>query len=118
MKKPIIFVQDCGTYTDEILVCIGASKKQILAYCKKEGVKKNFTDWISTDEAIFDVLKKSKAAYAWNDGVQGTILLLKSYEDTWDFWETLLHELHHMVHVFSRRKIMQEEMEGQAYLQE
>lgn len=121
MKKmrKIIFVQDYGTHTDQLLVCVGVSNKEIIAYCKnkKNKIVPEFADWVekTIDEKT---IEKNKGTFAWNDNMNGTVLHLKKNEDTWDFWETLIHELHHAVEHFRVKKAMQDEPEALAYQQE
>ena len=46
------------------------------------------------------------------------VMWFPSYEDTWKFWECLLHETNHVVFSLARDKNMQDETEAQAYLHE
>ena len=110
-----IFVQGYGTHTDQILVAVGVSRKEILSYLKKVKARPEYIDFIKkTDDKFFE----NKGTFAWNDKVDGTILYLKKYEDLWDFWETLIHELHHAIEHFRVKKAMQDEPEALAYQQE
>lgn len=52
--KPIIFAQDYGTYEEQVLVCSGATQKEIVSWAKKNKVKKEMIEWLqveSEDEA-------------------------------------------------------------------
>ena len=117
-KRPVIFVQEYGTYTNEVLVAAGAAKEQVLSFLKRIKAKKDYIEWLRTDEKIWQLGKEKKGLFAWNDNVEGTLLLLRPHEDAWEYAETLIHELHHLVQVFSKKAMMENEMEAQAYLQE
>ena len=119
-KKPIIFVQDCGTYSNEILVCAGGTKDDLLFYVKdkKNKVKKEFAEWLKTDDKIYRIKETNPALFAWDNSIQGHLLWLGPYDDCWEFWEALLHETAHIVQKIARDKLMSEEDEARAYLQE
>jgi hypothetical protein len=116
-QKPIIFVQDTGVYTDQILVCAGASKKDVIAFNKKKRAIKPFQEWLKNETSLYQEAEKNEGIYAQNDDVQGSVLMLRPFEDKWDYWEVLIHELHHAVEFLAKRKAMQEETEAKAYLQ-
>lgn len=115
-QKKIIFIQDCGIYSNEIIVAANAEKKDIIAFLKKQKIKKEGLKWIEKEEKAFEVFKQNNALVAHSDG--RFMLLLRAVEDCWDYWECLLHELNHIVWYIARGKMFQEEMEAQAYLQE
>lgn len=118
-KKEIIFTQKYGTYPDQLLVLIGIEdKKKIFAYLKKIKAKVDFSKWVLED---FDnwkesIKEKNMGLFCWNGIVEGTVLVLRPYEDTWEYWECLMHEIHHVVQHLAKTKGMYEELEAQAYL--
>lgn len=112
----MIFIQDYGTYFNEMLVLVGKiDKKKLLRFLKKEKVKfevakwilENFDDW-NDDEA--------KGKFCFNKKLPVTVMVLRKVEDTWIYWEILMHECHHAVHFIAETKCMYDEPEAQAYL--
>lgn len=114
MKKPIIFIQDYGTYAHDILVAAGATRKEIIAFSKKNKCKKDFIEWLEKDERMFELSKTEKGLFCWSDA--GKLLLLRTVKDDWEYWECVMHEVHHATHHLAKRNMMEDEMEGQAYL--
>ena len=115
-KKPIIFIQDTGTYSNELIVCAGGTKEDVLKHFKKRrDVKKNALEWLTAK--AWEVFKEHKAV-TYTDDSGRAIIVTRVYEDTWDYWETLMHELHHYVRSFSQWKLMEKEDEALAYLHE
>ena len=115
-QKPIVFLQDTGIYSNEIVLSFGASKEEILKYLKSHKIKKEAIEWIEKDENLFKIFSENNACLAFDRGRM--IGLFKHFEDTWEFWETLIHELHHAVNYLTENKRMEKEVEAQAYLQE
>ena len=113
MKKGIVFVQDCPPYSHNVLVCSGVtSSKQIEKVISTKKVLK----WVKENGQVFaDVLNNKKEALAINHD-KFLILILKPYKNDWKFWDTLVHELNHIVFWLSEMKMLQTEMEAQAYL--
>lgn len=114
-----MFIQDYGTYRNEILVMAGITDKQeVYKYLKKNRVKPDISKWILNDfnEWKEAIEKKQKGLFCWNEECSGTVLFLRSFEDTWDYWEVLMHEAHHIVHQMASAKMMLKEMDAQAYL--
>ncbi len=115
-KKPIIFIQSIDIYRVDIIIACDATKEEIVKYLEKRKCKKSFIDWIKTDETIFEIINENKALFCWNNKIKGNLILLNDYHDNWEFWETLMHEIHHFIHNLSYDKIMEKEIEAQAYL--
>ena len=116
-KKPIIFIQDTGTYLNELIFCAGGTKNDVIKYLKaRRDVKTNTSEWIEKVKA-WEMLAEKKAV-TYSDDSGRAIITTRFYEDTWDYWETIMHELHHYVRSFSQWKLMEEEDEALAYLQE
>ena len=115
MKKVRVFIQDCPPYNHTVLVCSGVtSSKQI----EKVITTKKVLKWVKENGQVFaDVLNNKKEALAINHD-KFLILILKPYKNDWQFWDTLLHELNHIVFLLSEMKMLQTEMEAQAYLHE
>lgn len=104
-KKPKIFTQDCGAYTNEILVLCGVEdKKQIFKYLKKVRAKVDFSKWVLEN---FD---------DWKNDIKGKRLAQVCWEDKEDIGKVLMHEIHHIVLLLAKQKGFLEELENQAYL--
>jgi hypothetical protein len=118
--KPITFVQDCGTYSDQILVAIGVPYSQIIAYTKEIKAKKDAQEWFLKDENLKKGYEINKGIYAWDNVSEASFLGMEKFkEDSWEMWECLMHEIHHAVHhILIQKKKMVDEVEAQAYLQE
>lgn len=114
----MIFVQDCGALSNEVLVCLDYSYDELI---KNSTIKitKEAKDWLLADENVkqaFSILPEQSAVVAFNDGK--TLLLLKDFKDEWLFWQTLIHEICHIVDHISLDKMFQNESEHRAYLME
>lgn len=112
-QKPIIFIQDHGTYTNETVCCFGGTKKDILAYLKRIKSTKDAYQWILSD---FDDEKPSEQGFVLSNSHGHTLLWMFPYKNYWKFWEILIHELSHLVDVvLSDQKKMMQETEARAY---
>ena len=116
-QKPIIFIQDCGIFSNDVLVASGAGQQQILKFLKsRKHIPKEAIKWIEGETRAFKLLDENKGVSGWKDG--RLLLLLRPVNDDWDYWETLLHEVHHLVSAVVRYKRMWKEIEAQAYFAE
>ena len=119
-KHPKVFIQDTGPYRHEILISIGATREEILAYAKKELTKESYKmarDCVNKTDCLEKIANGDNYGFAVLNG-RYIYLFMKPYEDEWGFWENLLHELHHVVGFITELKRLEGEMEAQAYLQE
>jgi hypothetical protein len=114
--KKFFFIQDSGIFKQEIAVSIGHSKDEILKLAKKEKFKQEFFGVL--DDSNFRTNETEGAVYF--DVKTNTVWLLemKAYEDTWEFWEILLHEIVHIVQRLRRKMWIENEDEAEAYLAE
>lgn len=46
------------------------------------------------------------------------VLRLRPFQDSWQWWETLIHELNHLVDGMAEAQAFEKEWEAKAYLQE
>ena len=115
-KNPLIFIQPIDPYREDVVVACDIPQNEIIKWLKKQKIRKDFLDWVKTDKDVFEVLKKNEAVFCWNEKVRGNMIILKNYQDNWKFWETLMHEIHHLIFNISKRKMLSDEMEAQAYL--
>lgn len=112
------WIQGWGSYTPETLVVVGGyTHDQITAIMKRiKGKKDIIAEW--------DKNKKDhdeKWLGGQNHGVlwhheSATVLWLKEFNNTWDNFDTIIHEVSHMVDIVLRDgKKMSEETEACAY---
>ena len=121
-KLKTLFVHEWGSFPASTLISIGFTHKEVVKWCKGKNVIKDFASWIENDVSV-------KKAYSGTDGgvfVYGTddykndkrsysVLVIKDFEDAWNCWEILLHELHHGVFWISKKFAIGDETEAQAY---
>lgn len=121
MKKPVkmIFLQTHGTYQNETLVLVGVTIGEAIKFAKRGRYKKDFVEWLIEveQECKENGGLPSESGFFYYDKKKGyTTLWLNPFEDTWDFWETLIHELSHIVDfVLTEQKKMGPESEARAY---
>lgn len=112
--KKFAYIQNWGTYDQETLVCVGMSPEEILAYAKKHKFNKQTIKNFENEIPKLNKLYQGGCAITCVSG-NTTCLILRNYEDTWSYWETLMHECYHLVyHVFGRN-LMSTEEEAFAY---
>lgn len=115
-----LFVQDTGIFGDEFFVAIDLTYNEVVKAAKKLGAV----------DLFFKNLKDAKDNY-WDDRVgqdAGFVLIdenhhaflmyFKDIEDTWGFWEKVLHECVHVVQALERSKALSKEDECRAYTTE
>lgn len=116
---PRIFLLSHGTYANETIVAIGAAMPEVIRYAKRIGAKKDAVAWLETchKEDLENHTTPSESGYIREAPAGGyTLMWLKPFEDCWEFWETLIHELSHLVDfVLSDQKRMAKETEARAY---
>lgn len=118
MKKPKIFIQDCGHYSNQLLVICGATKKETFTFLKKKKIIYAKSKWVleNFDEWNGLVPKTKLGLFCWDTEIDTTVLFLGKFSDDWVYLETLMHELHHATLHIAKQKGFLEEMENQAYL--
>ena len=114
--KKMIFLQDCGIFSNQVVVSVGGKKEDALKFVKdkKNFIQKECIEWVESLE-IWDLLEFNEAVVAYQKG--RIFLLLKDKKNDWDYWETLVHELYHIVEHIAEEKKFQQEQEAKAYLQ-
>src|SRR5690349_16688405 len=117
-KHKLHFIQGCGTYTNQILVCVGYKAAEITALMKRLKLDKGAVAEFEKDHQETDrFFGGTHSGACWvNDG--RVVMWFPEFRDDWDFWECLIHETNHVVFHIAKLKNMQDETEGQAYLQE
>ena len=121
-KRGFSFLQDWGTYPAQTLVCVGLGKPEVLkvlrSYGGSDGTGRTMARMADAfDKTVEHDLTKNKG-YFWS--FEGrSVLAVREYADRWEWWETLMHELHHAVHLINGEERGQEkELEALAYQQE
>jgi hypothetical protein len=101
------FIQNWGTYSNQTLVIVGYDYKETVKILKRYKQAEPFINIMTEDKLENDfVLTK--------DGK--TLLYLRYFEDAWDWYEVLMHEIHHLVHfVIAEQRQMADEPDAQAY---
>ena len=59
---------------------------------------------------------KIKDCFVGMKWLKVVLLLLRPYQDAWEYWETLMDEIQHIVQYLAKCKGMNDEPEAQAYL--
>jgi len=119
LKKPkikkLLYIQDGGTYSNEVLVTVGTTADDIIKYVTRNGFKfsANFADSL---QASFTNEERVKASGLTMFDEGRAILWLPEWRKDWEHFETLLHECWHLVHrTLLVNKCMKMEDEAQAY---
>lgn len=113
-KFKILFFQDWGTFSNETLVCVGASKQEILAYMKANRFKIELIEKFERKTGP----KESSEAFTWSpEGTGCTLLWIRYWNGDADDLDTLVHETNHLVYDIARDKGFRDEPEIQAYQQ-
>lgn len=105
MKKKL-FITDCGTYSNEILVAINCDYEDIVKYLKKVKVKSDFIE--EAKDKIIGMMDNAGFVCHFDNSSFLVGLKLKTLD--WEFYEVLLHECCHVVQfLFERRKVVGDE---------
>jgi len=124
MKKPIIFIQPAHPYRHDLFVCAGANLKQFQKFLRdnvkglgNKSAKKLIKDIGTQDEIFEKVLDGKQLGYALNYD-RWLVLILPLPKDNWTYYESLLHELSHILDWIVEMKMLEGEGEARAYLHE
>lgn len=119
-KKPAkkqAWIQCTGQWRTHIFISTGFSGKDIVRFAQRKFIKDG-AKAIASKEKEFQEMINQDCAFT-HCFPNGTIVLrLREYEDTWVFWQTLVHELSHTVDFISEHLGFQKEQEARAYLDE
>jgi hypothetical protein len=117
MKKlKYTFTQFCETFEIEIVCFIGLDYEDILKEVNKKLYNNEFKECIKKDGTLEKYIEKDLGFFTHYKDKGFMTLWMKEYKDEWDFYEILLHELHHGVHIISESRGFMDEMEAKAYL--
>lgn len=125
-RKKYWYIQDWGSYRNETPIFVGYSVKEITAIIKrqKNWLKQPVEAWVKGQGDSEQYFSNQRDGGIWfHEG--WTVFWLKKYEDTWDDYETIMHECFHLViNICGRNKAMVNhstqviEEEAMAYQQE
>jgi hypothetical protein len=122
MKKPKHFILNWGTYPQDTLVLIGTPHREWLKVAKIYSKKKDLLSWVEQEamsEDISPIFKTSKGMFIYSPDHSYSMLWLAEWDSEWVNYETLMHELHHAVHLMlGKKRGMADETEALAYQQE
>ncbi len=119
-KGKFIYAQDWGTYQQDTVVAVNCTKDDIVKWCEKNTTK-NFLAIFNKkeQEGLGEMTKEGGASGCvwYQDGY--SILWIRDYENSFRFYDTLVHECLHLVQFgLIEHRSFQGENEGQAYQQE
>lgn len=97
-----------------IVACLSDGKDIHKELNKKRN--KNISDWVREHVKEFPMPDGDGAIVYSTETNRPIILFIKNKERNWSFYETLLHELHHLVFHCSMYYGFEKEAEFQAYL--
>lgn len=117
MRKPYIFSVECDMFENDFVVAVDATKEDVLKWLKEIEAKKEWIEKVEHSDDAFTLLAEGATACYWYDD-RAKMILLKSYVDTWEYWETLMHECTHAMQWMGKTRRMQNEDEALAYFQE
>jgi len=90
------YIQDWGTYNVQTPVFFGYTIPEITRIMNKIEIKQEAKNLWNNDSKMTDEVFENKSGGVWrNSGY--TLLYLPKFEDTWDLYETILHECVHLV---------------------
>lgn len=117
--KDIIFIEDCGTYRNEIIVVIGANFDKVLEYVKRRTdiTKENLKEFEEGRAEFLDAEKKEHQGFVLHYKKGFQLMWIKAFFDSWEWYDTLIHECCHATHYILEVKGIRDE-EAFAYLQE
>src|SRR3990167_4195246 len=118
--KNFCFLQNWHVYPNDTLVCIGMTKPEIVAFIRdKEKGKEKWKTGVAEDFENTKTPIGDKGYFWYPDEAAQSILIINEWDGSWDNFETLIHELHHAVHIMlGEKRGMAGEVEALAYAQE
>ncbi len=116
--KHKLLIQNCPPYRHDIFVSAGATYEQAMAYAKKEMANEVFMEFLEGSKQYFEEVMGTKKAFSIRSNKGDLILLLPAPVDEWWYYETIVHELSHLMDWLVEQKMLQGESEARAYLTE
>lgn len=113
------WLQSTHQYRKDIFVSTGLSAKEMVREIKKFKPKKYILDFIEKRESEWKEIIEKNCAFVTMEESHGVLFIrLREYQDSWEFWETLIHELSHLLDFMAGQQKWETETEARAYLQE
>jgi hypothetical protein len=113
VRERFCYLQGWGTYSSDTMVCVGMTPAQILARMKRGGTRPRIV------KAFAGVLDQfgNGLGHCWVDPCTGaSVLSFPDWRNDWPHWDTLVHEVAHLVHAaLGRHRAMADEDEARAY---
>ena len=113
--KKVAYLQGWGTYTNQTLVLVGMSFNEILAHLKRIRADIEVAKEFAKSKEELVAYMEGKCSFGFSHDAR-TILWFPEWKNDWKHWDTLVHEVCHMVHsVLGKSKNMMGEDEARAY---
>ncbi len=111
------FIQEWGTYSNQTIVSVGMDVEDMLKYLKRIKAKYEIVKNLAANKEVIEKFLLEKCASCHIDRENGaTILFFPEWKNDWEHWDTLIHEVTHLVHaVLGKMKNMMDEDEARAY---
>jgi len=116
-NKKVFYIQDWGTYSNQSIVTVGMSYEEMLTTMKRKKLNKSIVKAFEKDEQGVKQSMAGANGFCWSDQITGgTVIAFEDWENNWQHWDCLLHEIVHAIHaILDRNKNMASEDEGRAY---
>lgn len=115
LAKKYTYIQDSGSYSNEIIVTVGTETDEILAWMKKNDIARFIQESFAEEHLDNKWLHDGSLGKVWHNNGRA-ILWLKDWGLTWHEVDVLIHECMHLVQfLIVDGKGMQGENEAQAY---
>lgn len=118
----MFFYQDCGIFQSDFIVSIGNSLEECVLKARKAGTSSYFIGMLKEFPSAFDKPKNDDqtAALIFEDKADRVVALVIPIQFdgfSWEFTDTILHEIVHVVQTLRRAKGFKDD-ETEAYLTE
>ncbi len=113
------WVQKTHQWRKDIFVCTGYSAKEIIKAIKQQKAKHWMVEYVEKEEKTWQGIIDEGCAFVAREPTHNAFVMrLRPFQDSWEFWETLIHELAHLVDGMAEGQKFEKETEARAYLQE
>lgn len=99
-------------------MCAGFRSYKELIKHQPKGAAKWYLDWLESHKEAFDKDFKGqcKGACFFDSDHGSSVIILRDYNDSWEYWEVLMHELSHYLDFIGTQVGITDETEARAYL--
>lgn len=118
MKKKVLYLQEISPFNDWFIVECGKTRREIEAFAKKHFTNDTLKRFRNSLDGSFSNEKDTNGRVHYDTSNTVWVLEFKEIRDDWKFYDTLLHEVVHIVDIVSRRFSIENEFEFRAYLTE